>query len=38
MKMHYDEKSDALCLLLDDSQIVEFEEAQAGIAVQALQA
>lgn len=33
MKMHYDEKSDALYLRLDNSQIVESEEVQPGIAL-----
>lgn len=31
MKMHYDEKTDALYLRLDDSAIVESEEVQPGI-------
>lgn len=31
MKMHYDQKSDALYLRLDDSQIVESAEVQPGI-------
>jgi uncharacterized protein YuzE len=31
MKMHYDEKTDALYLRLDDSTIVESEEVQPGI-------
>ena len=31
MKMHYDPKSDALYLRLDDSQIVESAEVQPGI-------
>jgi len=33
MKMHYDEKSDALYLRLDDSEIVESEEVQSGIVL-----
>ncbi len=33
MKMHYDEKSDALYLRLDNSQIVESEEVQPGIVL-----
>ena len=31
MKVHYDEKSDALYLRLDDSDIVESEEVAAGV-------
>ncbi len=31
MKMHYDQKSDALYLRLDDSQIIESAEVQPGI-------
>lgn len=31
MKMHYDEKSDALYLRLDDSRIVDSAEVQPGI-------
>jgi len=31
MKMHYDEKSDALYLRLDESKIIESEEVQPGI-------
>lgn len=31
MKMHYAEKSDALYLRLDNSQIIESEEVQPGI-------
>jgi uncharacterized protein YuzE len=33
MKMHYDEKTDALYLRLDDSKIVESEEVQPGIVL-----
>lgn len=33
MKMHYDQKTDALYLRLDDSKIVESEEVQAGIVL-----
>lgn len=33
MKMHYDEKSDALYLRLDESKIIESEEVQPGIAL-----
>lgn len=33
MKMHYDKKSDALYLRLDNSQIVESEEVQPGIVL-----
>lgn len=33
MKMHYDEKTDALYLRLDDSRIVESEEVQPGIVL-----
>ncbi len=33
MKMHYDEKSDALYLRLDESKIVESEEIQPGIVL-----
>jgi uncharacterized protein YuzE len=31
MKVHFDEKSDALYLRLDDSHIVESEEVAAGV-------
>jgi uncharacterized protein YuzE len=31
--MHYDEKSDALYLRLDESKIVESEEVQLGIVL-----
>jgi uncharacterized protein YuzE len=31
MKVHFDEKSDALYLRLDDSRIVESEEVAAGV-------
>jgi uncharacterized protein YuzE len=31
MKMHYDEKSDALYLRLDESKIIESEEVRSGI-------
>ena len=30
MKMHYDQKSDALYLRLDDSQIIESAQVQPG--------
>ena len=30
MKMHYDQKSDALYLRLDDSQIIESAQVQSG--------
>ena len=33
MRMHYDEKSDALYLRLDDSEIIESEEVQSGIVL-----
>jgi uncharacterized protein YuzE len=33
MKMHYDEKADALYLRLDDSTIVESEEVKPGIVL-----
>lgn len=33
MKMHYDEKSDALYLRLDDSKIIESAEVQPGIVL-----
>ena len=33
MKMHYDEKADALYLRLDDSKIVESEEVKPGIVL-----
>ncbi len=33
MKMHYDEKSDALYLRLDNSQIIESEEVQPEIVL-----
>jgi len=33
MKMHYDEKADALYLRLDDSSIVESEEVKPGIVL-----
>ncbi len=33
MKMHYDEKTDALYLRLDDSKIIESEEVQPGIVL-----
>ena len=33
MKMHYDEKSDALYLRLDESAIIESEEVQPGIVL-----
>jgi len=31
MKVHFDEKSDALYFRLDDSKIIESEEVQPGI-------
>ncbi len=31
MKVHYDEKADALYIRLDDSKIIESEEIQPGI-------
>ena len=33
MKMHYDERTDALYLRLDDSEIVGSEELQPGIVL-----
>ena len=33
MRMHYDEKADALYLRLDDSKIVESEEVKPGIVL-----
>ena len=33
MKMHYDEKSDALYLRLDESKIIDSEEVQPGIVL-----
>ena len=33
MKMHYGEKSDALCLRLVESKIIESEEVQPGIVL-----
>lgn len=33
MRMHYDEKVDALYLSLDDSQVVESEEVRPGIVL-----
>jgi len=33
MKMHYDEKTDALYLRLDDSKIIESEEVQPGVVL-----
>ena len=33
MKMHYDEKSDALYLRLDESKIIESEEVLPGIVL-----
>ena len=33
MRMHYDEKADALYLRLDDSAIIESEEVQPGIVL-----
>jgi len=31
MKMHFDEQADAVYLRLDDSKIIESEEAQPGV-------
>lgn len=33
MKVHFDEKADAIYLRLDDSKIVESEEVQPGIVL-----
>lgn len=33
MKMHHDEKVDALCLSLDDSEVVDSEEVRPGIVL-----
>lgn len=33
MKLHYDEKADAIYLRLDDSTIIESEEVQPGIVL-----
>ncbi len=33
MRMHYDEKADALYLRLDDSEIIDSEEVQPGIVL-----
>ncbi len=33
MKMHYDQKADALYLRLDDSKIIESAEVQPGIVL-----
>jgi uncharacterized protein YuzE len=33
MKLHYDEKSDALYLRLDDSEIVESQEVEPGVVI-----
>ena len=33
MRVHFDEKADALYLRLDDSKIVESEEVQPGIVL-----
>lgn len=33
MRMHYDEKADALYLRLDDSSIVDSQEVQPGIVL-----
>lgn len=33
MRMHYDEKADALYLRLDDSKIIDSEEVQPGIVL-----
>jgi uncharacterized protein YuzE len=33
MKMHYDEKVDALYLTLDDSEVIESEEVKPGIVL-----
>jgi len=33
MKKHHDEKVDALCLSLDDSEVVDSEEVKPGIVL-----
>jgi uncharacterized protein YuzE len=33
MKVHFDEKADALYLRLDDSRIIESEEVQPGVVL-----
>ena len=33
MRMHYDEKTDALYLRLDDSKVVDSEEVKPGIVL-----
>ncbi|MBM3353743.1 MAG: DUF2283 domain-containing protein [Betaproteobacteria bacterium] len=33
MKMHHDEKVDALCLSRDDSEVVDSEEVKPGIVL-----
>lgn len=33
MKVHFDEKADALYMRLDDSKIIESEEVQPGIVL-----
>ena len=33
MRMHYDEKTDALYLRLDDSKVVEWEEVKPAIVL-----
>jgi len=33
MKMHYDQKTDALYLRLDDSKIIESSEVQPGVEI-----
>lgn len=33
MKVHFDEKADALYLRLDDSKIIESEEVQPGVVL-----
>jgi uncharacterized protein YuzE len=33
MKVHFDEKADALYLRLDDSKIIESQEVQPGIVL-----
>jgi uncharacterized protein YuzE len=33
MKLHYDEKSDALYFRLDDSEIIESQEVEPGVVI-----
>ena len=33
MRMHYDQKADALYLRLDDSKVIESEEVKPGIVL-----